>query len=138
MIRLAAVLLLFLRCVHDPAWWWAEASNLRASSDAVVRFNLAHVFSFLCSISLGKSLLYSAAACLDATHTARYATLFLNKCILTYGIQLLLRPASIVENVYKATRAVLYDDDVLREFKSWCITYLAERMCLRIHGSSFT
>mmetsp|Transcript_24714 Transcript_24714/g.38833 ORF Transcript_24714/g.38833 Transcript_24714/m.38833 type:complete len:82 (-) Transcript_24714:431-676(-) len=30
--------------VHDPAWWWAEASNLRASSDAVVRFNLAHVF----------------------------------------------------------------------------------------------
>jgi len=30
------------RCVHDPAWWWAEASNLRASSDAVVRFNLAH------------------------------------------------------------------------------------------------
>jgi len=28
--------------VHDPAWWWAEASNLRASSDAVVRFNLAH------------------------------------------------------------------------------------------------
>ena len=34
----------YLRCVHDPAWWWAEASNLRASSDAVVRFNLAHVF----------------------------------------------------------------------------------------------
>ncbi len=30
--------------MHDPAWWWAEASNLRASSDAVVRFNLAHVF----------------------------------------------------------------------------------------------
>ncbi len=31
--------------MHDPAWWWAEASNLRASSDAVVRFNLAHVCS---------------------------------------------------------------------------------------------
>ena len=30
--------------MHDPAWWWAEASNLRASSDAVVRFNLAHDF----------------------------------------------------------------------------------------------
>ena len=36
-------LLELLEGVHDPAWWWAEASNLRASSDAVVRFNLAHV-----------------------------------------------------------------------------------------------
>ena len=34
---------LVFKSVHDPAWWWAEASNLRASSDAVVRFNLAHV-----------------------------------------------------------------------------------------------
>jgi hypothetical protein len=32
-----------LFCVHDPAWWWAEASNLWRSGDRVVRFNLAHV-----------------------------------------------------------------------------------------------
>ena len=29
--------------VDDPAWWWAEASNLRGLSGPVVRFNLAHV-----------------------------------------------------------------------------------------------
>jgi hypothetical protein len=28
--------------VHDPAWWWAKASNLRGLGGPVVRFNLAH------------------------------------------------------------------------------------------------
>eukprot|EP00986_Skeletonema_menzelii_P002071 scaffold560_cov139-Skeletonema_menzelii.AAC.4 len=46
--------------VHDPAWWWAEASNLRASSDAVVRFNLAHViFEKLVMSLLRMSAVYS-------------------------------------------------------------------------------
>jgi hypothetical protein len=31
------------KCVHDPAWWWVQASNLWTASAVVVRFNLAHV-----------------------------------------------------------------------------------------------
>ena len=31
-----------LFCVHDPAWWWVKASNLKRPSGLVVRFNLAH------------------------------------------------------------------------------------------------
>ncbi len=29
--------------MHDPAWWWAEASNLRGINVPAVRFSLAHV-----------------------------------------------------------------------------------------------
>lgn len=34
-------------CVHDPAWLWVQASNLRRSGDRVVRFNLAHGFCLI-------------------------------------------------------------------------------------------
>ena len=27
---------------HDPAWWWAQASNLWGPGGPVVRFHLAH------------------------------------------------------------------------------------------------
>jgi len=37
--------LAFSSSVHDPAWWWVEASNLRGLSGPVVRFNLAHVIT---------------------------------------------------------------------------------------------
>jgi len=33
----------FWNGVHDPVWWWAQASNLWGLNGPVVRFNLAHV-----------------------------------------------------------------------------------------------
>ena len=63
-------------CVHDPVWWWAQASNLWGPDGSVVRFNLAHVFihsiAALAFVGVHDPVWWAQAQLIDSTLSLQF------------------------------------------------------------------